>query len=152
MTIKGINPARAAPFGRRSSCLPCERNCSQKNLRRGLAASRTSARCNGEPAYTEFCEIYYERFKKHHESQAPHNLCLRPRAWSVALSSSRGACEDSSLTISLGCAREVDEIAPPDRRELECGPLGSTQARRARSDRTTPRVGLGERAGRRVGI
>ena len=57
----------------------------------------------------------------------------------------------SSLTVSLGGAREIDKIAPPDRGELECGPFGSTQARRASSDWTTPRAGLGERAERRAG-
>ena len=59
--------------------------------------------------------------------------------------------EDSSLTVSLGGAREIGKIAPPDRRELECGPFGSTQARRASSDWTTPRAGLGERAERSAG-
>ena len=35
-------------------------------------------------------------------------------------------------------AREIDKTPPPDRRELECGPFGSTQARRASSDWTPP--------------
>ena len=78
-------------------------------------------------------------------------MYVRGARWSVALCTVRDPFEDSSLTVSLGGAHEVDEIAPPDRRELECGPFGSTQARRASSDRTTPRVGLGERAGRRAG-
>ena len=90
-------------------------------------------------------------FQKTSRVASSPGLCVRPRAWSVALSSSRGVCEDSSLTVSLGGAREIDKIAPPDRRELECRPFGSTKARRASSDWTTPRAGLGERAERRAG-
>ena len=55
-----------------------------KNLCGRLAASRTSVRCNGEPAYTDLFEIHWERFKKHHESQALQTcVCVRSRAWSV---------------------------------------------------------------------
>ena len=54
------------------------------------------------------------------------------------------------LMVSLRGAREIDKIVPTDRRELECRPFGSTKARRASSDWTTPRVGLGERAERRA--
>ena len=45
-------------FGGRSPCSPCERNCSLKKLYHRLAASPNCARCNGEPACTDFCEIY----------------------------------------------------------------------------------------------
>ena len=48
LTIKGINPTRAAVFGGRLRRAPCERICFHKNLFDRLAASRTSTRCNGE--------------------------------------------------------------------------------------------------------
>ena len=76
----------------------------------------------------------------------------RSTRWSVALCAVCDPCGDSSLTASLGGAHQVGKNGPPEHRELECGSLGSAQARRrASSDRTTSRVGLGERAERRAG-
>ena len=49
---------RAAVLGGRSPCSPCERNCALTKLHYRLAASPNCARCNGEPACTDFCEIF----------------------------------------------------------------------------------------------
>ena len=68
--------------------------------------------------------------------------------WSVALCAvyDRSGDSLSLLTVSLGGAHQVCKNGPPELRELECWPLGSTQgARRASSDRTTPRAGLWRR-------
>ena len=111
------------------------------------ASSRTSARCK----HSLFARFIRSVSKTSRIKSSP-DLYMRSTRWSVALCAVCDPCGDSSLTALLGGAHQVGKNGPPEHRELECGSLGSAQARRrASSDRTTSRVGLGERAERRAG-
>ena len=68
------------------------------------ASSRTSVRCNGEPTYIGFLRDLLGAFKKASRIASSPNLCVRPRAWSVAL------CEHLATPVRTRRSRFRSEV------------------------------------------